>query len=537
MGEEFAELDARLEAVLKAAALLGSRLPRVRDPVLARRLARKLHFLLRSVTGGWGALDVAIGEGLAALDVGYRKLDLGYSNIGDYAREKLGINASTAEKMARLAKKLHERPLVLDAVRRGDLTPRKAEVIARVAVGDQQAFWVLEAMGSTVRALQAKVDAPPEADEEKWLRFSAEVSPANRPLLDEGLRVAGIVLGAASTKGQRVNSWSEEYLGSHPAPADQRADDLHFSPEDELAPLKEQLEREHGGWAWLDTVEPLRAPEFSGEIDPWRIDDELRGLVERRDGWDDALGNVAAIFRSSGAWEQLGFANFAQYCEEALGMAERTVAQRVALEHSLRRIPLLRQALREKRITYEKARVIARHAADHEVPACIEKAETMTCIALRRELQDKEEAQMCARGTFRAWVTVSVAETVKAAFRAARAAAKRWLSAEECLVKLAEHYIETWRALLTKARTLQQRVRERDRHYCQVPGCSRAAVHAHHIKPRSQGGTDDPSNLISLCVAHHLRGIHDNRIRVTGSAPDGLVWEFGLRRSYAQTAA
>lgn len=69
-----------------------------------------------------------------------------------------------------------------------------------------------------------------------------------------------------------------------------------------------------------------------------------------------------------------------------------------------------------------------------------------------------------------------------------------------------------------------------------MPGCSRPAVHAHHIKARSQGGSDDEWNLVSLCAAHHLHGIHGGRIRVFGRAPDGLVWEFGLRRSYAQTA-
>ena len=161
----------------------------------------------------------------------------------------------------------------------------------------------------------------------------------------------------------------------------------------------------------------------------------------------------------------------------------------------------------------------------------------MTCLALRRAMQDKDEAQMCARGTFTAWMPVSVAEVVKAAFRAARAAAKRWLSAGECLVALAEHFIETWKAKLKQANTLQRRVRARDRHFCQVPGCSRAAVHAHHIIPRSQGGSDDPENLISLCAAHHLFGIHGGRMRVTGTAPDKLIWEFGLRRSYVVAAA
>jgi len=533
MGEACTELDARLEAVANAAALLPSRLPRVRDPAMGRWMAHAIDALLRNISSGHGALDVAIGEGLDALTVGRRAMDLSYSNIGDYAREELGINASTAVKMARLARRLQDRPLVREAVRRGELTARKAEIIAPVAVGDDQARWILVAKGETVRSLKAKVKAPPEPDEEEeWVNLCAEILPEKRPVIDEGLRLAGVAIGATATKMQRVNAWAQERLSTHAAPADEHADDLLFSSEDDFESLKERLEQENRQWAGLAAVDPLKAVQFSGEIDPWRIDAELKGLVEKRRCWDEVFGHVAMLFKTSRAWEPLGFASFGHYCEEGLGMAERTVAQRIALERSLYRIPLLRRALREKRISYEKARIIARHAEGEEVQGWIEKAETMPCVALRRAMQAKDEAQMCARGTFSVWMTVSVAEVVKAAFRAARAAARRWLSAGECLVALAEHFVEVWREQLKQANTLQRRIRTRDKYFCQVPGCSRAAVHAHHIKPRSQGGSDDPSNLISLCAAHHLHGIHGGRMRVTGSAPDKIVWEFGLRRSY-----
>src|SRR2546427_5079224 len=130
MSEAYTEIETRLEAVEKAAASLGSRIPRVRDPVLGRRIAHGLDTLLRNVVSGWGAIDLAIGEGLDALSVGLRAMDLKYSNIGDYAREELGINASTAAKMARLARKLQERPILRLAVRQGQGTPRKGEIIA-----------------------------------------------------------------------------------------------------------------------------------------------------------------------------------------------------------------------------------------------------------------------------------------------------------------------------------------------------------------------------------------------------------------------
>jgi HNH endonuclease len=63
-----------------------------------------------------------------------------------------------------------------------------------------------------------------------------------------------------------------------------------------------------------------------------------------------------------------------------------------------------------------------------------------------------------------------------------------------------------------------------------VRGCSRAAAHVHHVTYRSAGGGDDLANLVSLCAAHHLHGVHMGFIRVSGKAPDELHWELGRRR-------
>jgi hypothetical protein len=71
---------------------------------------------------------------------------------------------------------------------------------------------------------------------------------------------------------------------------------------------------------------------------------------------------------------------------------------------------------------------------------------------------------------------------------------------------------------------------ERDGWLCAAPGCtSMQNLHEHHIIFQSQGGPDDSWNRTTLCAWHHLRGIHAQRIRCTGRAPDGLTWEMGLR--------
>jgi 5-methylcytosine-specific restriction endonuclease McrA len=65
--------------------------------------------------------------------------------------------------------------------------------------------------------------------------------------------------------------------------------------------------------------------------------------------------------------------------------------------------------------------------------------------------------------------------------------------------------VEVWKPLLAERNTPQKQVLARDRGFCQVPGCSRAATQAHHIEYRSAGGADEPWNLISLCALCRAR--------------------------------
>ncbi len=91
-----------------------------------------------------------------------------------------------------------------------------------------------------------------------------------------------------------------------------------------------------------------------------------------------------------------------------------------------------------------------------------------------------------------------------------------------------EHARAAWET--QPARGREQKVFERDDWMCAVPGCSsRRNLHAHHVRFRAAGGEDDPSNLISLCAWHHLRGVHAGTVRISGSAPDRLRFALGAR--------
>jgi hypothetical protein len=94
------------------------------------------------------------------------------------------------------------------------------------------------------------------------------------------------------------------------------------------------------------------------------------------------------------------------------------------------------------------------------------------------------------------------------------------------LERLIEHAIQTWEALPR----YRDPVFERDGWRCAVPACSaRQSLHDHHILFRSRGGDHRPDNRVTVCAAHHLRGIHRGWIRARGKAPDAIVWDLGVR--------
>jgi hypothetical protein len=78
---------------------------------------------------------------------------------------------------------------------------------------------------------------------------------------------------------------------------------------------------------------------------------------------------------------------------------------------------------------------------------------------------------------------------------------------------------------------VRAKILERDHYRCVVPGCARRdRIEAHHIEPRSQGGSNDAGNLAALCHGHHQHGVHEGYVRIRGTAPHALRYELGKRR-------
>ncbi|HET7752387.1 MAG TPA: HNH endonuclease [Anaeromyxobacteraceae bacterium] len=488
-----------------------------------------------------GALDLAIGEGLQALKRGDRLAQLGY-HLDDYGREVLDIGERTTRQLVRLAVELRERPKLREALRSGKVRIRAAETVLPVALGDAEAAWVERAARCTVRELEEavrRVRSGLDADEE-WLRLRTHLSDDDRLIVDGALDLAGVV-APESSRIERFEAIAQEYLGwvsDEDPDDDNRPLGSTFRRIDPgNAQRRAALERETERWAILPVVGGIPAPDLGLDelATAQEIDARLRELAGRRAGLDDVIGWCAHAIRRSGVPTILGFATFRQYVEERLGLPPRAVEQREALERRLWASPALREARRQK-VSYEKLRVLSR-LPERDIRSLTPRARALTCIELRRRVEGERERQMRAAKTLAVSMPRRIAALLAAAVREVRERVHRLLPLGKCLSFISGHFVMTWQHEIRPARTRAQKVRERDEGVCQVPGCSHAAVHTHHVEFRSHGGSDEVDNLTALCAWHHLRGVHGGYLRVVGQAPERLTWFLNGERWAASASA
>lgn len=143
-----------------------------------------------------------------------------------------------------------------------------------------------------------------------------------------------------------------------------------------------------------------------------------------------------------------------------------------------------------------------------------------SAVAVDRKLRS------CGRVTFRLRVT----RAIQSWWRSLERQARRWLPRDMSFLRFC--CLSLWKAWhhLLAPDVAYSRIYIRDRHHCTSPVCSHRDVTPHHIKYRSRGGSDEDDNVTSVCVWCHLLGIHEGRIRASGTAND-IRWEIGPRHA------
>jgi hypothetical protein len=491
--------------------------------------ARELDEALARVARGEGALDLGLGETLDALFAGGRLLEAGYATERDYARERLGLPPRTMYDALALGRVCAGRPLLRKAVASALVSPCKARAIAPV-VGGNEPGWTALAMTSTLREVRAAVRAagkePPLDFESESLRL--RMSPAQQDRLDEALALAAETLGGGVPRWQCLEAISQEWLSEHGEWAPEEGGAGGPEPPAEAKPLPECVTEHLAAIAEAKALVEDKAPVTK---DPKELDARAMRFVAARRGYDLAFGPLALRVVDGRVWAAVGYPTLEEYCLERLGMAPSALRQRVWLERRMFALPALREALRSGILTYSKALLVAQDATPETVADLIAKAAGTTWQQTDREATAREDRRNRAKGLRRLWAPKDVAKTVVAAILSAQrwsASEGRRIDAGEALALISDHFVAVWSRHRGKRPSGgREEVLRRNGGRCSVPGCSLPARHIHHVRYKSHGGTDDAWNIVSICVPHHLRGIHHGHLTVEGRAGERLVWRFG----------
>ena len=479
---------------------------------------------------GHGAFEVALGEGLDLILRRGGLARLAASRLRDLVRERLGLEERYACRLRRNAVKLRERPHLRAAVVAGDVSSRKAEVLLERSDPAEDAHWTARARTDTVRTLMAALRrkrgaAAEEAveEEEDWRRLEVDLPPTYKELVRTALDHARILEGGTASRLTQVEVMLMEFLGEFALPVGERvaraADVGRSAANDPMAATD-------AGPAPQPVSAATSPPADEGPFDPEAELAALQALVQGRAGLNERYRRATLLVQETRAHGWLGFARFGPWCTERLGVSPRTVRSHLALERELRDLPALRQAVRARVLDLERAREVARLATPEDVEERIAAAAAKPVISTRREADEQEDRQMWDASK----LTVSLPERVNRLWRDAVHAGRHYfpkLTPGELWVVIAAHCLETWRPEVEHLLKKTDKAIIRDGWRCQVPGCSGAAAHLHHIRYRSHGGSNERWNLVSLCVAHHLAGVHQGYIEISGHAPDGLVFLLG----------
>lgn len=326
-----------------------------------------------------------------------------------------------------------------------------------------------------------------------------------------------------------------EWLGGHP--------EFIVLPEEKAIPVPGTAVP----LAWAETRETverhLRVLEEAGTVvaiegddpfcvSPEALDARLRRLTRTKQTMAEPFGRMLRAFRQSGLWAVLAFRSFEEYARERLGLAPRTVRERLWLARKCEEMPQLREALETGELSLAKALLVAKGASPLNVQEKIEKAKDRPHEKVERETRKEEERRDSAADRIRLWGPTEAMELVRESIASAQAWSKangREIDEGSALKLTAVYFLLLWKEHEKARGRRRPRARVlsilRKDGRCEMPRCTNPVEHLHHLKFRSRGGGDEVTNILGVCSKHH-GAIHAGLIRVTGRSGDRVVFTF-----------
>ncbi len=317
------------------------------------------------------------------------------------------------------------------------------------------------------------------------------------------------------------------------------------------------------------------------EADAFALDDRFRRAMALEQRLWSRVGSLLARAAASSMHRAFGHPSLETYAREKLGLSPRKVRALLRLERTATVFPALGGAYRDGQLSWVQAQTLVPLALlDAAAPFLRGWLVHARAVSARRLEDDVDFAvtfaqpappdpgsrrQTCAldslaendpfapaatsagapaaasatpalrRETHRFFFTAprDVALVIEAALCTARRHIERRTgrlpTRGEAIDAMFDHALATW-GRPERFVPSAHRIYQRDGWRCTAPGCTAYRnLQDHHVRFRSAGGSDDPSNRTTLCAWHHLRGVHAGTIRCAGEAPDTLVFDLGVR--------
>jgi hypothetical protein len=417
-----------------------------------------------------------------------RKLyrELGYSSIHLYAGEALGFNPSRTSQFIRLAESLEKLPAVKAAMESGELQWTKARELARVATPASEEAWVAEAKRSSRRELERKV-----AEVKERAQQASRVDPAQRSL------------------AELIPPEQPQRSTTEPIPADSAQRSLA-----ELMPSS--LEASNAASVPANSIPAPATVSFRMEaFQVARFDAIMEKL--RRLGFKQSREELLLEALASLADEAENAASSRHASEAQADLPSSAAAEAVMAENMEGTHPIFpRGKIGEIPAGFSRSAASSAHDSHRGKSelACTAHGDNQqaTPAGFPREKSSPfqiilYQCEQCGK----AHVVTS---------RGQQPLSRCALEQAQCDAQVLTPGDRN-RASIPPA--TRQAVLARDGHRCRVQGCTRSRfLEVHHVKPRNEGGSNKPENLVSLCSACH-RLAHEHGLTHLRLAPVGSL--------------
>ncbi len=379
--------------------------------MLARGEVVRLDAELAALCTQDAAARLRLGQALEVLGRGGH-FELGFSSLSAYALERCERGARWVQAARCLARRLEVLPQLRSALAAGEVSWSQAELVARVAIPEDEADWLALAKQHTVREMRALVSAAlPKAEtiedgeeictlvctvdrEDAWL------FEATRTLLDQlGTHTGADQLEALLAEGQGTllaalprGSIDIEELASYDA--SQRSWNAQLA---EWRTEAEALcENEIRNAADQGRVGETRQSDVADaaalgcrsleSVSSGEIDRYVQDLSRALSGHELEIARRLSSLHRANGWRRLGYATEAQYARERLGISPSLLQARRSLAHKLESLPRVSKALAGRSIGVEAAVQLVRIATAQTEAAWLERAQCRTIKHLREEV-------------------------------------------------------------------------------------------------------------------------------------------------------